>query len=347
MVKKATVPAHGRSTNLKARQGHGGPRNFTKGSVDSDMLSDSLKTYVAQVGCKAAFDFEEYNSTWSNCAVRGKALAKAYEFAMALLECDDKATVVYVDLKQALVNTLLAIPEAKIDKNDPISDQAGRIARRAIVIQNHLRKMCVGLEAPSVYQKCLEEVAHHPGLCDRLKEMHDICTNAWTASSASSVPSPTDDKSIISFFKGTSDMDDDDDFDLDLKFLSKLQGKGPADVDALADTSGAHAAKKPSASDSVIKKRPAKSDLPGEGSPRDEDPVIDVGSVKLEGPFPNGKCYIRHVQGGKKKSLVNLDKSDACKDNGGIMKKVLKYIKENPGCRKSEAIVEKNRLMKK
>ncbi len=45
--------------------------------------------------------------------------------------------------------------------------------------------------------------------------------------------------------------------------------------------------------------------------------------------------------------MVNLDRSDACKDNGGIMKKVLKYIKQKPGCRKSEAIAEKMRLLKK
>ena len=160
MVKRPTVPAHGRSTNKNSR--HGGARNFTKSSVDADIMCDSLKGYVQQVGSKTAFNFEEYNSTWANCAVRGKALAHTYEFVMALLEVDPKATIVYLDIKQAVVNTLLAIPEAKIDKNDPINDQAGRIARRAIVIQNHLRKLATGREAPGVYQKCLRSVPTTP-----------------------------------------------------------------------------------------------------------------------------------------------------------------------------------------
>ena len=306
------------------------------------MLCDSLKGYVQQVGSKTAFNFEEYNSTWANCAVRGKALAHTYEFVMALLEVDPKATIVYLDIKQAVVNTLLAIPEAKIDKNDPINDQAGRIARRAIVIQNHLRKIATGREAPYVYQKCLEECDNHPELQSKLEEMHDICAKAWkvTSPSSPSVPEHSSGTNpLITWFSDPTDVDDDD-FDLDLKFLSKLQGKGST-VDALADASDkGHIGKKPAAN---LKKKPSKSDLPGE----DKDPVIDVDSVKLEGPYPNGKCYIRHVQGGKKKSLVNLDRSDACKDNGGIMKKVLKYIKQNPGCRKSEAIAEKKRLLKK
>ncbi len=339
MVKKATVPAHGHGKNAKAR--HGGTRNFTKSSVDSDMLSDSLKGYVAQVGSKLAFNFQEYNSTWANCAVRGKALANTYEFTMALLEVDPKATVVYLDVKQAVVNTLLAVPEAKIDKNESISDQAGRIARRAIVIQNHLRKMCTGREAPDVYQRCHEECANHPELRSKLQEMHGICEKAWSPTSSVLPVHPSEKQSLSSWFADPTDIDgDDDEFDLDLKFLGKLQGKGST-VDALADASGSKTplGKKPAAN---LKKKPS-SDLPDE----DKDPVIDVDSVKLEGPYPNGKCYIRHVQGGKKKSLVNLDRSDACKDNGGIVKKVLKYIKQKPGCRKSEAIAEKMRLLKK
>lgn len=77
-----------------------------------------------------------------------------------------------------------------------------------------------------------------------------------------------------------------------------------------------------------------------------EDPLIDKASLKLQRPYPNGKCYIRHLQGGKKKSLVNLEKK-ACigKSQRSVMKSVLAFIKKTPMCRKSQAVVEKRRLL--
>ena len=44
--------------------------NFKKSSVDLDLLSDEMKSYVKAVGVKEAFEFREYNSLWSSCAVR-------------------------------------------------------------------------------------------------------------------------------------------------------------------------------------------------------------------------------------------------------------------------------------
>lgn len=97
------------------------------------------------------------------------------------------------------------------------------------------------------------------------------------------------------------------------------------------------------------KKKPAmaKHGMPAEEKkPAEDDPKVDLASVRLEGPYPNGKAYIRHKVDGKLKCLVNLEKK-CCKNNGEVMKKVLDYIKKNPGCRKSDAVAEKMRLIKK
>jgi len=79
----------------------------------------------------------------------------------------------------------------------------------------------------------------------------------------------------------------------------------------------------------------------------DTNPKIDIGSVKLEGPYPNGKCYIRHKPDGTKlQCLVNLD-STKCANNGEIMKKVMDHIRKNSGLRKSDAVAERDSLISK
>ena len=79
----------------------------------------------------------------------------------------------------------------------------------------------------------------------------------------------------------------------------------------------------------------------------DTNPKIDTGSVKLEGPYPNGKCYIRHKPDGTKlQCLVNLD-STKCANNGEIMKKVMDHIRKNPGLRESDAVAERDSLISK
>ena len=56
----------------KAKPGKGGNRNYKKTiNIDMDHLTDEIKWYVKAVGCKAAFDFGEYNNILGACAVRG------------------------------------------------------------------------------------------------------------------------------------------------------------------------------------------------------------------------------------------------------------------------------------
>ena len=158
-------------------------------------------------------------------------------------------------------------------------------------------------------------------------------------------------------------VDSEDEFDLDIKFLPKAsEGGSSADAFADASTTKKRPASKEedeeSEEETPVSKKPAttKTHKASKGTPKtstplvvekDEDPTIHMDSVKLEGPYPNGKCYIRHKPDGiKPQSLVNLDKKK-CKKNGEIMKKVLQFIMKTHGCRKSHAVAERDRLMSK
>ena len=168
MVRNASDP--------KAKPGKGGNRNYKKTiNIDMDHLTDEIKRYVKAVGCKVAFDFEEYNNLWGACAVRGKALAVIYDFIMALLTVDPSAGIVYSVVKEAVSNVLCSMPESKPSKDAPIRDQAALIASRAVVIQSHLRRMALDDDQ---FRRSQEECAHYPELVTKLDTMRSLVRKA-------------------------------------------------------------------------------------------------------------------------------------------------------------------------
>ncbi len=187
---------------------------------------------------------------------------------------------------------------------------------------------------------------------------------------SSSIQTP---RKMIDFFLSPDDdadqLDSEDEFDVKMDFLPR-PSEGGSSADQFADASATR--KRPASKEedeeslqrlgeglqAKKKKKNTKkkeetpvSKKPATTTPlvmkKDEDPQIHMDSVKLEGPYPNGKCYIRHKPDGiKPQSLVNLDKKK-CKKNGEIMKKVLQFIMKTHGCRKSSAVAERDRLMSK
>ena len=79
------------------------------------------------------------------------------------------------------------------------------------------------------------------------------------------------------------------------------------------------------------------------------NPKIDIGSVKLEGPYPNGKCYIISdtslMARNSNASLTSIAQN--VQHTGEVMKKVMDHIRKSPGLRKSDAVVERDSLISK
>jgi hypothetical protein len=168
MVKKASAP--------KAKPGRGGDRAYKKTvNIDKTHLADEIRGYVQSVGCKVAFEFDEYNTVWGACAVRGKALAANYDFIMAVLSVDPSANIVYTIVKEAVSNVLCSMPESKPSKDAPIRDQAALIASRAVVIQSHLRRMALDDDQ---FRRSQEECAHYPELATKLETMRSLVQKA-------------------------------------------------------------------------------------------------------------------------------------------------------------------------
>ena len=321
---------------------HGGNRAIKKSAIDADMLADQLKLYVKEVGVKEAFDFGEYKSTWISCAVRGKALAKIWPFVKAILAVDAKASIPYATAKVSIKNTLMAHPEARLSMHS-YEEDASQLAKQTIVIQTHVRRFCYhSSEAQAILDRVLQETSAYQKLHDHILEMHRICGQAWKddakgcdarAESARfeddlvslfddiDTESSSDGADIIDLFNDSIEDEEDDKEPRPGKSKAKAKAKSKAKAKATT-------MKKPSAC-------------------IDGDPKIHIGSVKLEGPYPSGSCYIRHKPDGVKlQCLVNLDKS-SCGNNGEIMKKVLEFIMKNPGLKKSDAVNEKTRLVKR
>lgn len=324
-------------------------RSFKKTEVDLDLLSDELKDYIKTVGVNDAFDFFEYNSTWSSCAVRSKALAKNYEFVMALLRADASAAIGYTSLKMAVTNALLAKPEARIS-SDPIGDQAGVIAKRAIVIQTHLRRISTGQEADVAYEKCLLETASYPELAKKLQTMRQICHEMWNNSSKLAIEPYDPEKRQKIQDKDLQDYFFASDSESESESISEKPMHGLMS-DFLDSDSGSDSAKPAVKAKPAMAKAKTKAKAKATGKsvgarPSEDDPKIDMKTVKLEGPFPSGKAYIRHKIDGKWKCLVYLEQK-TCSKFGQVMKNVFKYIQKHPGIKKSAAVAEKDRLVNK
>ena len=309
---------------------HGGA--IKKSAIDADMLADQLKLYVKEVGVKVAFDFGEYKSTWISCAVRGKALAKIWPYVKAILAVDARASIPYATAKVSIKNTLMAHPEARISSNS-YEEDASQLAKQTVVIQTHVRRFCYhSSEANACLDRVLQETSGYPKLHDHILEMHRICGQAWKEhpnggdERAESARSEDDLRSLFDDIATESSSDGADLMDI-------FNGLTEDEEDAEEPRPGKSKAK------ATTVKKPS--------ACIDEDPKIHIGSVRLEGPFPSGSCYIRHKPDGVKlQCLVNLDKS-SCGNNGEIMKKVLEFIVKNPGLRKSDAVNEKTRLVKR
>ena len=252
-------------------------------------------------------------------------------------------------VKTAVKNTLLAYPEARLTENS-YEDDAGKIAKQTIVIQGHVRKMSTGAEAETAYDKCLQETKPYPALHANIMNMQRICTQAWGGHSSRQT-SQTDD--LMSVWEGMGISSDDSSETDDIEKLFGQTDAEDQEEDEEEDEED-HGSVKCRTGDKAKAKAKSKAKSKAKAAPKkkpaaciDSNPKIDIGSVKLEGPYPNGKCYIRHKPDGTKlQCLVNLD-STKCANNGEIMKKVMDHIRKNPGLRKSDAVVERDSLISK
>lgn len=91
---------------------------------------------------------------------------------------DATAGTTYNCIKQAAFNTLLAYPEAKPESGS-VSNQAGKIANTAIVLQCHLRKLAVNEGCEELFRKCMEELANDPENSERLQQMVLTVKKGW------------------------------------------------------------------------------------------------------------------------------------------------------------------------
>ena len=128
MVKSACPPKR-KDRGTISHVDHGGDRAFKKCKVDTDLLADELKDYVKRVGVKGAFDFGECKSMYASCAIRAKSLAQIWPYIKALLEADGRASILFLHVKTAVKNTLMAYPEARLSENS-YEDDAGRSLNR-------------------------------------------------------------------------------------------------------------------------------------------------------------------------------------------------------------------------
>ena len=164
--------------------GRGGPRNYVKGIIDVQHLSDILVAYVKKVGAGVAFDFADYEGLWHNCGPRGKTLARLHSLILCFLKVQPAATIVYSDLKAAFQIVFCTFPDAKV-KSKTIDEAASDTADRLVVIQKHCRLFSVGKNAEYTWNKMKLELTHaEVKLLTQIKE--SIATTAASAESSSS-----------------------------------------------------------------------------------------------------------------------------------------------------------------
>ena len=220
-------------------------------------------------------------------------------------------------------------------------EDAAQLAKQTIVIQTHVRRFCYhSSEAQAILDRGLQETSAYPKLHDHIIEMHRICGQAWKDSAKgcdARAESARFDDDVVSLFDDIDTESSSDGADIIDLFNDSIEDEED-DKEPRPGKSKAKAKAKSKAKATTMKKSSACVD---------EDPKIHIGSVKLEGPHPSGSCYIRHRPDGVKlQCLVNLDKS-SCGNNGEIMKKVLEFIMKNPGLKKSDAVNETTRLVKR
>ena len=106
--------------------------------------------------------------------VRPKSLGELGQFILRLLKVDPSAQgLPYSDYKAAFHSVLSKWPEAK-PKGGSVSDAAGDLADRCIVIINHARKMAIGMQAEESWNKMLELLPHKSKWLKDLMEARDI-----------------------------------------------------------------------------------------------------------------------------------------------------------------------------
>ena len=356
MVKTAKAAKNGLANK-------GGSKNFIKGRVDQEHLADKMKDYVKSVGSAV----DEDNSLWSACGIRPKALAGCHEFVMAMLVVSPHASINYSDLKAAITNVLMAIPEAKVKKGGDISSQGGDIADRGVVLQSHLRRLATGSESEALMKKATLELNSYPSLLKCLRNMVSIVKVAWSEMGVRS-PSPSPTRTEASVSKAghvllMSGSEDDSDVTVGsdgmpcygfLKGGKKSAPPSEGDADALAGSIPPPRVKKarPAAAieddtadkiDTVMRKPSAATKIgtamkkPSAAIKIDTATKIDIPSARLEGPFTLQSYIIHKPAEGKKQLVVGCTKSKTTKFHK-VLQEVLGKIKANPGCTKAMAV---------
>ncbi len=90
----------------------GGKRNYVKGKVDNMHLEDMIKSYCSEQG-RDAWQLDEYSTLWHSCQPRYHGLARLSKLIRALLAVSPSLTVLYSDLKSAIMAAFLSYPDLK------------------------------------------------------------------------------------------------------------------------------------------------------------------------------------------------------------------------------------------
>jgi hypothetical protein len=124
--------------------------------------------YVGTVGCKEAFNFGEYQSVWTSCAIRPLPLAKIWAFLFAILAVDPTCAIKYCEIKKAVLSVFHKQPDCKPNSRQSMHDQAAEIAHWSMAIMAHLRRLAVGYDCKREQEKAKQALSVHPVLYEKL-----------------------------------------------------------------------------------------------------------------------------------------------------------------------------------
>jgi hypothetical protein len=327
----------------------GGAKNYQKGNIDIEHLTDGLANHVKTEGPLGVFDFGEYKSLGANHAVRGPALAKIGTFIMSLLDVKADACITYSDLKAAVANVTLKFPEVKANKQQDVQGFAGEVADRCMVILKHCRAMSLGDNSETIWKRCTCHVPHYlmpvmHSIRQKIKQSamptkRELVAHHSTASALSvdefGLPS-------LKFAGGSSCPELDTD---SLAEEAEMLGIVPPTKDLLKSEMGIK--KKPSCSSTRSCKKPAakkkhlKSTSSKSGAMKIPHEGIQQSSLKMHGPFQH-QSYITHM---KPPKLVVACSSKQSTDHYKVIQQVFSYIKKTPHSSKEAAIEYRNKLL--
>ena len=335
---------------MMEKSNRGGAKNYQKGNIDIEHLTDRLTQHVRVEGPLGVFDFGEYKSLGANHAIRGPALAKIGTFIISLLDVKADACITYSDLKTAVANVTLKFPEVKANKQQDVQAFAGEVADRCMVILKHCRAISLGDNADTIWKRCICNVPHYlmpvmNAIKQTIKQSAMPSKRELVAHDSTASALSVDELGLpaLKFASGSTcpQLDNSDPLAKDAEML----GIVPPTKDQLKSEMGIK--KKPASSSTTscgkpaAKKEQLKSTSSKSGAMKVSQECIQPSSLKMHGPFKQ-QSYITHMNPPK---LVVACSSKQTADHYKVIEKVFSYIKKTPHSSKKDAIEYRNKLI--